>query len=291
MNSSDTVLLPVERDSRSTSSPTGSPTPGVLARGHARQHPVHHHDGQRIPVGEVLIRLHRQLALIIRRANPRPSDLDPPAAQGHRPALVTVALGRPIRVVPALRADDLLDLSLHQLVHHTQPDPDAQRQQPLPRDPDQLAERLLNLRWERPLQRLRGRDDLRAGYLLHGGSSCPLGLGFSRPERSQPERTGQEDRHSNFYENSDNLALAAVTVGLFVRLVRRRLVRHEPEARRQLRWGYSGCSAWAATRAHGRRCTSFAARSSAGRDMVDGAVEVDENACGRRQAGYTRAWR
>jgi hypothetical protein len=30
MNSSDTVLLPVDRDSRSTSSPTGSPTPAYL---------------------------------------------------------------------------------------------------------------------------------------------------------------------------------------------------------------------------------------------------------------------
>ena len=75
-----------------------------------------------------------------------------------------VALGRPIRVVPALRTDDLVDLSLHQLVHHTQPDPDAQRQQALPRDADQLPQRLLNPRRERPLQRLRGRDDLRAGY-------------------------------------------------------------------------------------------------------------------------------
>ena len=45
--------------------------------------------------------------------------------------------------------------------------------------------------------------DLRCGYGLHGGSSCP-GLG-SRPERSQPERTGREDRRSKFYETSDNL--------------------------------------------------------------------------------------
>jgi hypothetical protein len=29
---------------------------------------------------------------------------------------------------------------------------------------------------------------------------------FSRPERSQPERTRREDRHSKFYEISDNLA-------------------------------------------------------------------------------------
>jgi Helix-turn-helix domain len=28
------------------------------------------------------------------------------------------------------------------------------------------------------------------------------------PERSQPERTRREDRHSNFYEISDNLARA-----------------------------------------------------------------------------------
>jgi hypothetical protein len=28
---------------------------------------------------------------------------------------------------------------------------------------------------------------------------------FSRPERSQPERTRREDRHSKFYEISDNL--------------------------------------------------------------------------------------
>lgn len=39
----------------------------------------------------------------------------------------------------------------------------------------------------------------------HGGSSCPLGLGLGRPERSQPERTGRENRHSNFYGISDNL--------------------------------------------------------------------------------------
>ena len=41
-----------------------------------------------------------------------------------------------------------------------------------------------------------------------GGTSRPLGLG-SHPERSQPERTGREDRHSNFYEISDNLSLSA----------------------------------------------------------------------------------
>jgi len=39
----------------------------------------------------------------------------------------------------------------------------------------------------------------------HGGTSCPLGLRLGRPERSQPERTRREDRHSNFYDISANL--------------------------------------------------------------------------------------
>ncbi len=54
----------------------------------------------------------------------------------------------------ALRADDLVDLELHQLVHDAEPDADAEREQPLPRCPDELAERLLDLRWQRTLRRL-----------------------------------------------------------------------------------------------------------------------------------------
>src|SRR5437016_10799627 len=105
----------------------------------------------------------------------------------------------------ALRAHDLVDLELHQFVHDAEPDSDAQREQALLRRSDELAERLLDLRWERTLRRLQGRDDLGGGYLLHGGSSCPLGLGL-RPERSTVERTGREDRRSKFYEGPDNLA-------------------------------------------------------------------------------------
>src|SRR4051794_11232258 len=74
----------------------------------------------------------------------------------------------------------------------------------LPRRPDELAERLLNWRWKRPLRRLQGRDDLRREYLPHGGSCCPRGLGW-RLSRSQHERTRREDGSSKFYEISDNL--------------------------------------------------------------------------------------
>jgi hypothetical protein len=90
---------------------------------------------------------------------------------------VAVTVSDAIAVVLALRAHDLVDLERHQLVDNAEPDADAQREQSLPRCPDELTERLLDLRWKRTLLRLQSRDDLRRGYLLHGGSSCPLGLG------------------------------------------------------------------------------------------------------------------
>jgi hypothetical protein len=69
--------------------------------------------------------------------------------------------------------------------------------------------------------RRRGRDDLRRGYLLHGGSSCPRGLGW-RLSRSQRERTRREDRLPNFHENQDNLraVLLALKQRRFERAVR-----------------------------------------------------------------------
>jgi hypothetical protein len=36
-------------------------------------------------------------------------------------------------------------------------------------------------------------------------------MDFTRPERSPTERTRQEDRHSKFYETSDNLPPAGPT--------------------------------------------------------------------------------
>lgn len=49
-----------------------------------------------------------------------------------------------LRVVLALRADDFDDLFLKQLGEHTEPDADAQGEQPFLRRADQLAERLLS---------------------------------------------------------------------------------------------------------------------------------------------------
>lgn len=58
-----------------------------------------------------------------------------------------------VGVVLALEADDLVDLKVHQLVHDAQPDTDTEREQPLPRCPDELAQRLLSLRRQRTLRR------------------------------------------------------------------------------------------------------------------------------------------
>ena len=93
----------------------------------------------------------------------------------------------PVRVVPALRAHDIVDLLLHQLVQHTEPDADAQREQPLLRCPDQLAQRLLHA--------------LREHGLLHGRLSdryvaltaVPPSI-FAGSPRHAPKRSGRGRR-------------------------------------------------------------------------------------------------
>jgi len=71
---------------------------------------------------------------------------------------MAVAHRHPAGIVPALRPDDLVDLFLHQLGQHAQADTDAEREQPLPRSPDQFAERFLHPRGQHGL---RGRHGLR----------------------------------------------------------------------------------------------------------------------------------
>jgi hypothetical protein len=102
------------------------------AGGDTGEHPVHHRPGERIAVGEVLVALNGQLALV-GRAHPRATDLHATATQRHRPVIVAMANRDAITVVLALRTDNLVHLELHQLVHHAQPDTHAERQQSLPR--------------------------------------------------------------------------------------------------------------------------------------------------------------
>ena len=143
------------------------------ARRDAGEHLLEHHPRQRVAVGEVRIGRQRHLALAVGGPGPRPLDRDAPAAERDLAGLVAVTHRGAVRVVLALRADDLVDLLLHQLGQHAEPDADAQRQQPLLRRPDQLAQRLLHTRGQHGLLRGHGGRD-RYG-LLHGGSSFDLG--------------------------------------------------------------------------------------------------------------------
>jgi hypothetical protein len=71
----------------------------------------------------------------------------------------------------ALRADDLVDLFLHQLGKHVEPDTDAQGEQPFLRRAQQLPERLLHPRRQPKLTAQALGSDLPQRYGLHGGSS------------------------------------------------------------------------------------------------------------------------
>ncbi len=109
----------------------------------------------------------------------------------------------PLPVPLPLRADDPVDLLLQQLPEHTEPDLDRQRQQPLPRRPHQLPQRLLHALREHGLIV----DRLSDRYVaLHGGSSFDLGrIAHHAPTRSG--RAGGTAVTSKFYEPRDNLGM------------------------------------------------------------------------------------
>jgi hypothetical protein len=126
---------------------------------------------ERVAVGEVLVGTKRHLALAVRAPHPWSLDLDAPATERHLARLVPVTHGRPLRVVLALRADDIVDLLLHQLGEHAEANAHAQRQQSLLRRVHQLPERLLHPRRQRELAARTLSGNLFQRYGLHGGSS------------------------------------------------------------------------------------------------------------------------
>src|SRR5687767_6300591 len=97
-----------------------------------------------------------------------------------------------VRVVAALRPNDLVDLLVHQLTQHAEPDAHAQGEQSLSRGPGQIAERDLHpLRQRRRLRAGRRGRDLINQYLLHGGSSC---LEWTSTAAHAPSRSGRGGR-------------------------------------------------------------------------------------------------
>jgi len=90
-----------------------------------------------------------------------------------------------LRVVLALRADDVDDFLFQQLGQHAEPDADAQGEQPFLGRADQLPERLLHALRQHDLFVAR----LRERYVApHGGSS----LSIFRITRHAPKRSGRE---------------------------------------------------------------------------------------------------
>ena len=76
----------------------------------------------------MLIRRQLHLAAPVRGPDPRALHTNPPATERDRPVLVAVTDRRAVGIVMALRANDIVDLRLHQLVQHPEPDTDAQRE-------------------------------------------------------------------------------------------------------------------------------------------------------------------
>ena len=182
-NSRETADFEVERSASSDLLADRLPRAREAARRDAGEHLLQHHPGQRVAVGEVRIGRKRHLALAVGGPHPRTLDRNAPAAERDLAGLVAVTHRDAVRVALALRAHDIVDLLLHQLGQHAQPDADAQRQQPLLRGPDQLAQRLLHTRGQHSLLRGHGGRD-RYG-LLHGGSSFDLsGIAANAPNRN-----------------------------------------------------------------------------------------------------------
>src|ERR1019366_8259121 len=111
-----------------------------------------------------------------------------------------------------LGTHDLIELGLHHLAEHAQPNAHAQREQPILRGPGELPQRLLP-----PQRQTPGTAVLLLHYGLHGGSSRLYGL-ISHSPRSQRDQTRREDRHlqtSTSYGTTSS-AVRAVVVALDV---------------------------------------------------------------------------
>ena len=107
----------------------------------------------------------------------------------------------PLGVVLALRTDDVVDLLLHQLGQHAEPDADAQREQSLLRCPDQLPQRFLHALWEHGLMHWSPQRPVRC-------YSRRFLLRSLRDHRARSHRSGRGRGTavtSKFYEPRDNL--------------------------------------------------------------------------------------
>ena len=204
-NSRETADLLVERARSSTLAADRLAGARVAARGDADQHPLQHHRGELVARGEVPIGAQLDLARAVGAAHARAADRHAPTTERDLAALVTVTHRRALAIVAALRADDLVDLGLHQLVQHPEPDPDAERQQPLLRRAGELAERLAHALGQLLQRSSAGMTGAAGTVLIAVGPPVLVGLGFAPV--TVPTRTGRGGRTAvfKFYELRDNL--------------------------------------------------------------------------------------
>src|SRR5664279_909324 len=139
--------------------------PGETSGGNTREHLLQNKPTQRVTVSEIRIRRERHLVLPAGGAGPWMLHRDTPAAERDLPVFVAVTNSGSFSDGRVLGADDLVELGLHHLAQHAQPDAHAERQQPLLCGAHELSERFLHTR----------RQTLRAAVLLlhyglHGGS-------------------------------------------------------------------------------------------------------------------------
>jgi hypothetical protein len=87
------------------------------------EHLLEHDLRQRVAVGEVRVRAHRDLTATVHRAHPRAPHGHPASTERHAAVLMAVTHRDTLVVMTALRTDDIVDLLSHQLRQHAQPTP------------------------------------------------------------------------------------------------------------------------------------------------------------------------
>jgi len=152
----------------------------------------------------------RDLALTLGRAHARTADRHAAGPEGDRARLVAVAGGAAAGVVLALRADDLLDLGLHQLVEDAEPDAHRQRHESLLGRSGQLSKRLLHPLGQLLAGVLGGRD---LSWSIRSSSAVPprlVGLGRARQALTGAGRGGRTAAFK-FYGLRDMLVTASAS--------------------------------------------------------------------------------
>jgi len=175
----------------------------VTAGGEPSEHPFHRHPAQHLGVVEQLVGRNRQLSGAVRGPHPRPLHRHPSPAQGDRTGLPAVTARRPRRVMSAPRPGQRGHVRVHQGAHHLQAGADGQGQQSLAHVLGDLVHRHADLLGHGERARVERRGLVLLG---HGGPLLEV-VSLADAQHLPQGRHQAGDRHLNFHETRDNLAL------------------------------------------------------------------------------------